>query len=153
MDAADPMVHCARFFYGPMLQGRDGIGACPCCGTGKLSALRLEIVAASFGAATVGVTRRVDLKGASLKQASPCLEKHSLHWKQSSVFVHRMSVSAGGQLCRCGLQAGHPGQHWWPGLWQHHGGLQHRHAPAELRLCHHVSARRRSKGKSVLASG
>ena len=28
------MVHCARFFYGPMLQGRDGIGAAPCCGTG-----------------------------------------------------------------------------------------------------------------------
>ncbi len=31
---SDPMVHCARFFYGPMLQGRDGIGATPCCGTG-----------------------------------------------------------------------------------------------------------------------
>lgn len=31
---SDPMVHCARFFYGPMLQGRDGIGAAPCCGTG-----------------------------------------------------------------------------------------------------------------------
>ena len=28
------MVHCARFFYGPMLQGRDGIDASPCCGTG-----------------------------------------------------------------------------------------------------------------------
>ena len=31
------MVHCARFFYGPMLQGRDGIGAAPCCGTGALA--------------------------------------------------------------------------------------------------------------------
>ncbi|KAL4522921.1 hypothetical protein Ndes2526B_g07741 [Nannochloris sp. 'desiccata'] len=31
---SDPMVHCARFFYGPMLQGRDGVGATPCCGTG-----------------------------------------------------------------------------------------------------------------------
>ena len=30
------MVHCARFFYGPMLQGRDGAGACPCCGTGVI---------------------------------------------------------------------------------------------------------------------
>ncbi|KAF6262258.1 hypothetical protein COO60DRAFT_1677084 [Scenedesmus sp. NREL 46B-D3] len=29
VDAADPLVHSARFFY-----GRDGIGACPCCGTG-----------------------------------------------------------------------------------------------------------------------
>ncbi|KAL4423960.1 hypothetical protein ABPG75_001261 [Micractinium tetrahymenae] len=34
VDASDPMVHCARFFYGPMLQDRDGIGAAPCCGTG-----------------------------------------------------------------------------------------------------------------------
>ena len=32
----DPLVNGARFFYGPMLQGRDGIGACPCCGTGVL---------------------------------------------------------------------------------------------------------------------
>ncbi len=31
---SDPMVHCARFFYGPMLQGRDGTDATPCCGTG-----------------------------------------------------------------------------------------------------------------------
>ena len=30
----DPMVHCSRFFYGPALQGRDGLSACPCCGTG-----------------------------------------------------------------------------------------------------------------------
>jgi cellulose synthase (UDP-forming) len=34
--ASDPLVHCARFFYGPMLQGRDGIGAAPCCGTGVI---------------------------------------------------------------------------------------------------------------------
>ncbi|KAL4527944.1 hypothetical protein Ndes2526B_g07735 [Nannochloris sp. 'desiccata'] len=33
---SDPMVHCARFFYGPMLQGRDGVGATPCCGTGVI---------------------------------------------------------------------------------------------------------------------
>ena len=32
------MVHCARFFYGAMLQGRDGLGACPCCGTGVIFA-------------------------------------------------------------------------------------------------------------------
>lgn len=36
VDSDDPMVHCARFFYGPMLKGRDGAGACPCCGTGVL---------------------------------------------------------------------------------------------------------------------
>jgi len=36
VDSEDPMVHCARFFYGPMLQGRDGCGACPCCGTGVI---------------------------------------------------------------------------------------------------------------------
>jgi hypothetical protein len=36
VDSDDPLVHCARFFYGPMLQGRDGAGACPCCGTGVL---------------------------------------------------------------------------------------------------------------------
>ena len=32
--ADDPLVHFARFFYGLMLQGRDGVGAAPCCGTG-----------------------------------------------------------------------------------------------------------------------
>jgi hypothetical protein len=36
VQASDPFVHCARFFYGPMLQGRDGIGACPCVGTGVI---------------------------------------------------------------------------------------------------------------------
>lgn len=36
VDPSDPLVNCARFFYGPMLQGRDGIGACPCVGTGVL---------------------------------------------------------------------------------------------------------------------
>jgi cellulose synthase/poly-beta-1,6-N-acetylglucosamine synthase-like glycosyltransferase len=36
VDKDDPMVHCARFFYGPMLMGRDGAGATPCCGTGVI---------------------------------------------------------------------------------------------------------------------
>ena len=36
VDRDDPMVHCARFFYGPMLMGRDGAGALPCCGTGVI---------------------------------------------------------------------------------------------------------------------
>lgn len=36
VNPSDTMVHCARFFYGPMLQGRDGAGACPCCGTGVI---------------------------------------------------------------------------------------------------------------------
>lgn len=31
---SDPLMHAGRFFYGPQMQGRDGIGACPCCGTG-----------------------------------------------------------------------------------------------------------------------
>ena len=49
VDAADPMVHCARFFYGPMLQGRDGIGACPCCGTGVV--FRKDILVSMGGQA------------------------------------------------------------------------------------------------------
>jgi cellulose synthase/poly-beta-1,6-N-acetylglucosamine synthase-like glycosyltransferase len=32
----DPFVHSARFFYGPMMQGRDGIDSSPCCGTGAV---------------------------------------------------------------------------------------------------------------------
>ncbi len=34
----DPFVHSARFFYGPMMQGRDGIDCSPCCGTGAVFA-------------------------------------------------------------------------------------------------------------------
>ena len=34
LDAVDRLGHAARFFYGPMLQGRDGVGGCPCVGTG-----------------------------------------------------------------------------------------------------------------------
>jgi len=42
------MVHCARFFYGPMLQGRDGIGAAPCCGTGGRACLLARFAHAEF---------------------------------------------------------------------------------------------------------
>ena len=49
--ADDPMVHCARFFYGPMLQGRDGAGACPCCGTGVV--FRRDILV-SIGGQQIG---------------------------------------------------------------------------------------------------
>ena len=34
LTASDPLGHRAAFFYGAMLQGRDGCGACPCVGTG-----------------------------------------------------------------------------------------------------------------------
>jgi cellulose synthase/poly-beta-1,6-N-acetylglucosamine synthase-like glycosyltransferase len=34
----DPLGHASRFFYGPMLRGRDGCGACPCVGTGCIFA-------------------------------------------------------------------------------------------------------------------
>eukprot|EP00966_Prymnesium_polylepis_P241594 5587048-Prymnesium_polylepis.1 len=36
IDGRDALGHAARFFYGPMLQGRDGVGACPCVGTGVI---------------------------------------------------------------------------------------------------------------------
>jgi hypothetical protein len=54
VDASDPMVHCARFFYGPMLMGRDGIGACPCCGTGVL--FRRDILVSIGGQAYGSIT-------------------------------------------------------------------------------------------------
>jgi cellulose synthase (UDP-forming) len=52
--AVDPMVHCARFFYGPMLQGRDGIGACPCVGTGAV--FRRDLLVSIGGQAYGSVT-------------------------------------------------------------------------------------------------
>lgn len=50
----DPMVHCARFFYGPMLQGRDGVGCCPCCGTGVIfkRSILVSIGGQAFGSIT-----------------------------------------------------------------------------------------------------
>ena len=47
-------VHCARFFYGPMLQGRDGIGAAPCCGTGVV--FRRDILVSIGGQAYGSIT-------------------------------------------------------------------------------------------------
>ena len=49
-----PQVHCARFFYGPMLQGRDGIGAAPCCGTGVI--FRKDILMSIGGQAYGSIT-------------------------------------------------------------------------------------------------
>jgi cellulose synthase/poly-beta-1,6-N-acetylglucosamine synthase-like glycosyltransferase len=52
--AGDPFVHSARFFYGPMLQGRDGLDCSPCCGTGAIfcrDAL-VSIGGQSFGSIT-----------------------------------------------------------------------------------------------------
>ncbi len=34
VESSDPMFHLNSFFYGPMLKGRDGLGATPCAGTG-----------------------------------------------------------------------------------------------------------------------
>ena len=47
-------VHSARFFYGPMLQGRDGIGAAPCCGTGVV--FRRDILVSIGGQAYGSIT-------------------------------------------------------------------------------------------------
>lgn len=54
VSAEDPLVHFARFFYGPMLQGRDGIGACPCCGTGVV--FRRDILVSIGGQAHGSIT-------------------------------------------------------------------------------------------------
>ncbi|KAI8106252.1 hypothetical protein M9435_000798 [Picochlorum sp. BPE23] len=50
----DPLVHCARFFYGPTLRGRDGVGACPCCGTGVI--FRRDILVSIGGQKTFSIT-------------------------------------------------------------------------------------------------
>jgi hypothetical protein len=36
LEGNDPFGNRARFFYGPMMQGRDGVGSCPCVGTGVI---------------------------------------------------------------------------------------------------------------------
>jgi cellulose synthase/poly-beta-1,6-N-acetylglucosamine synthase-like glycosyltransferase len=54
VEAADPLGHCARFFYGPGLQGRDGANATPCCGTGVL--FRRDILVSIGGQAYGSVT-------------------------------------------------------------------------------------------------
>ena len=50
----DPLGHAARFFYGPMLRGWDGLGACPCVGTGVVFDWRA--LAANGGQAVGSVT-------------------------------------------------------------------------------------------------
>lgn len=52
--AEDPLVHFARFFYGPMLQGRDGVGAAPCCGTGVV--FRRDVLVSIGGQAYGSIT-------------------------------------------------------------------------------------------------
>ena len=69
VDAADPMVHCARFFYGPMLQGRDGIGAAPCCGTGVV--FRRDVLV-SIGGQAYGSITEVSGAASCSKQAVAC---------------------------------------------------------------------------------
>ncbi|WIA40977.1 hypothetical protein OEZ86_004623 [Tetradesmus obliquus] len=54
VSADDPLVHFARFFYGPMLQGRDGIGAAPCCGTGVV--FRRDVLVSVGGQAYGSIT-------------------------------------------------------------------------------------------------
>ena len=50
----DPFGHAARFFYGPMMQGRDGMNATPCVGTGVVFNRRalLSIGGQSYGSVT-----------------------------------------------------------------------------------------------------
>ncbi|PRW33536.1 Cellulose synthase [Chlorella sorokiniana] len=50
----DPLVHLSRFFYGPALQGRDGIGAAPCCGTGVV--FRRDVLVSVGGQAYGSIT-------------------------------------------------------------------------------------------------
>jgi hypothetical protein len=52
--AEDPLVHFARFFYGPMLQGRDGVGAAPCCGAGVV--FRRDVLVSIGGQAYGSIT-------------------------------------------------------------------------------------------------
>lgn len=54
LDAEDKLGHAARFFYGPMLQGRDGVGACPCVGTGVI--FRRDILLSMGGQAYGSIT-------------------------------------------------------------------------------------------------
>ena len=50
----DPFGHAARFFYGPMMQGRDGMSATPCVGTGVIFQRQalLSIGGQSYGSVT-----------------------------------------------------------------------------------------------------
>eukprot|EP00271_Cylindrocystis_brebissonii_P008042 TRINITY_DN22077_c0_g1_i1.p1 TRINITY_DN22077_c0_g1~~TRINITY_DN22077_c0_g1_i1.p1 ORF type:complete len:1726 (+),score=392.82 TRINITY_DN22077_c0_g1_i1:475-5652(+) len=66
VDKDDPMGHRAAFFYGPMMQGRDGIGACPCVGTGvvfRRDAL-ISIGGQAFGSITEDYNSAMTLMGA-----------------------------------------------------------------------------------------
>ena len=66
VDKDDPMGHRAAFFYGPMMQGRDGIGACPCVGTGVIfrrEAL-ISIGGQAFGSITEDYNSAMTLMGA-----------------------------------------------------------------------------------------
>jgi hypothetical protein len=82
VDASDPMAHCARFFYGPMLQGRDGIGACTCCGTGRHAgkllgcswrqAAQLPLPTSSLAAAGCKALCIVVCWGRSVARSSSC---------------------------------------------------------------------------------
>ena len=59
-----PQVHCSRFFYGPMLQGRDGIGACPCCGTGVV--FRRDVLVSMGGQSYGSITEDYNTAMAAL---------------------------------------------------------------------------------------
>jgi len=133
--ADDPMVHCARFFYGelqqklcclpadhtglipgmrlppasstqeilscnpmrliaaaagPMLQGKDGLGCAPCCGTGGQPAACIAEAAASAGRATALTT------GQPATKTSMCSEPVGL-LAAGVVFRRDVLVSIGGQ--------------------------------------------------------
>ncbi|GAQ89401.1 cellulose synthase catalytic subunit [Klebsormidium nitens] len=54
LEANDPFGNRARFFYGPMMQGRDGVGSCPCVGTGVI--FRREALISMGGQAYGSIT-------------------------------------------------------------------------------------------------
>ena len=98
------MGHRAAFFYGPMMQGRDGIGACPCVGTGVIfrRAALISIGGQAFGSITEDYNSAMTLMGAGFSSiylnerliyglAPDDLEsvfKQRLRWGMGSLQVH-----------------------------------------------------------------
>ena len=103
LDSADALGHAARFFYGPMLQGRDGVGACPCVGTGVI--FRRDILVSMGGQAYAPLAIPPPHACPCVTHALPC-----------------MLVSMGGQAYAHRLGWPHaPGRGWaWRARTLHH---------------------------------
>ncbi|KAK9793218.1 hypothetical protein WJX73_003952 [Symbiochloris irregularis] len=61
----DPLSNFGRFFYGPVLQGRDGAGAGPCCGTGVVFQrdILVSMGGQSYGSITEDFNTAMNLLG------------------------------------------------------------------------------------------